>query len=107
MPSTGREFLKERADRFQARRRRFLVSYTGSLVLGVLTVLATVVEAPHSFAYALAALVAVLLVTSQLVYRCTACEKVPYKWGGYHLNPVECPRCGALLKWPREGSADA
>jgi hypothetical protein len=98
--SAGTEFPRERALKYQTRRRRArFVYYYPASVLVALAGIAVVWE----FGILLATLLLVVAVAlwrlGEISYRCPSCGRNPIDVERDAFSPKSCVCCGATLKW--------
>jgi len=96
----GVEFLRARAQKYRARRRRarFVYYYPASGLLALAGV-ALVFGAGFWLPALLVVPAIVLWRLGEVSYRCPSCRRIPDDTEGLEFSPTRCVHCGATLKW--------
>jgi hypothetical protein len=101
MPTSGRDYMKQRAMRFQQLRARLLVYYfIPSLAFTLVAILALVLSAPVWLQLSILGVALVLGFVGEAKYRCPVCDRIPTEGDGLNFNPKSCGHCGTVLLWP-------
>lgn len=100
MATSGRDYMRLRALRFQERRKWFIGRFhVPSIILFAAAALALILSAPDWLTYLLFGVAFVLGLFGEFSYRCPVCRRIPTAGEGLDLDPEVCGHCGTILKW--------
>jgi hypothetical protein len=106
MPSSGSDYMKQRAIAFQQLRARLLKRYfVPGMGFLLATIAALVMDAPVWLQLLIFGVAFALLFIGQEKYRCPVCERILTEGDGLNFNPKSCGNCGTILLWHDDSAA--
>jgi hypothetical protein len=100
MTLNGRDFMRQRAQKFQQVRLRLLwLCVAPCTLLMLLSLIFRYFGALLWLSEILFIGVIAAMIFVSLTYRCPGCKRIPTSGEGLDLNPKKCGHCGITLKW--------